>query len=207
MIILAHRGAWFAPEERNSRAAFERAFAAQFGVETDVRDHDGRLVIAHDPPSGPGQISFDDFLDLYGRMGAPGELAINIKADGLSALVEDALARAGIANAFVFDMSAPETLRYLRGGLKVFTRESEYERPPAFYDRAKGVWLDCFESDWIDEEAVRRHLSAGKSVCVVSPELHGRPHEAAWTALRGVASEPQLMLCTDMPYAARDYFA
>ena len=207
MIILAHRGTWFAPDERNTAAAFERAFAAGFGVETDMRDHDGRLVIAHDPPSGDGLMSFGDFLGLYVRHGAPGELAINIKADGLSGLVEEALARARIDNAFVFDMSAPETLRYLRGRLKVFTRESEYEAPPAFYDRAEGVWLDCFERDWIDETAVARHLAAGKAVCVVSPELHGRPHEAAWSALRGVAGRPGVMLCTDFPDAARDYFA
>lgn len=207
MIILAHRGTWFAPDERNTPVAFERAFAAGFGVETDVRDHDGRLVIAHDPPAGEGLLLFDDLLALYARRGAPGRLAVNVKADGLSGMVEEALARAGIANAFVFDMSAPETLRYLRGRLKVFTRESEYEAPPAFYDRAQGVWLDCFERDWIDEGAVRRHLAAGKAVCVVSPELHGRPHEQAWAALRGLAGEPRVMLCTDFPEAARDYFA
>jgi hypothetical protein len=67
--------------------------------------------------------------------------------------------------------------------------------------------LDCFERDWIDEGAVRRRLAAGKAVCVVSPELHGRPHQAAWAALRGVAGEANVMLCTDFPEAARDYFA
>ena len=41
--VRAHRGWWLTPAEKNSKAAFERALAAGYGIETDVRDCDGEL--------------------------------------------------------------------------------------------------------------------------------------------------------------------
>lgn len=63
-MILAHRGLWREPAERNSLAALEAALAESFGVETDVRDLGGQLVISHDPP-GPGTLPLAAFLDAY----------------------------------------------------------------------------------------------------------------------------------------------
>src|SRR5690349_20512523 len=82
MMILAHRGWWLAPHERNTLGAFEKAFAAGHGVELDVRDLNGELVISHDPAT-TGALSFARVLECYAANGAPGRLAINIKADGL----------------------------------------------------------------------------------------------------------------------------
>jgi len=48
--ILAHRGAWTVPKERNSAEALKRALKSGFGIETDLRDLDGTVVISHDPP-------------------------------------------------------------------------------------------------------------------------------------------------------------
>jgi glycerophosphoryl diester phosphodiesterase len=49
--ILAHRGYWLEPGEKNSLSAFRRAFEGGFGIETDIRDLDGELVVSHDPPT------------------------------------------------------------------------------------------------------------------------------------------------------------
>ena len=49
MQILAHRGRWRSPSEKNSEGAFRAALSAGYGIETDIRDFDGRLVISHDP--------------------------------------------------------------------------------------------------------------------------------------------------------------
>ncbi len=84
MIILAHRGCWRENSEKNTRAAFLRAFEAGYGIETDVRDLDGELVVSHDP-ARRGAMRWGELLDLYVEHGAPGQLAINIKADGLAA--------------------------------------------------------------------------------------------------------------------------
>lgn len=205
MKILAHRGLWLKPEERNTREAFEKALAAGFGLETDVRDHDGALVIAHDPPRGDGLMPLATLLDLYVDAGEPEGLAINIKADGLQSALALALSEARVTNAFVFDMSTPDTLGYLKLGLPVFTRQSEYELQPPLYDRSAGIWLDCFERDWIDGAAIAAHLDAGKQVALVSPELHGRPHDAAWAKWAG-SSLPGVSICTDFPREAREFF-
>jgi glycerophosphoryl diester phosphodiesterase len=206
MIFLAHRGHWLHPDDRNSAAALARAVSAGYGLETDIRDHDGALVVAHDPPTGAGLMTLDDLLDLYVSAGAPGALALNIKADGLHRPLLEALERWNLTNAFVFDMSTPDTLGYLRRGARVFTRQSEYEPQPAFYAQAAGVWLDCFERDWITAEVVEGHLAADKQVALVSPELHGRAHQDAWERWRGLAGRGGLMLCTDFPDEARAVF-
>jgi hypothetical protein len=196
-IILAHRGWWRDPADKNSRAAILRAFDAGYGVETDVRDHNGDLVLAHDPPSGAGLTPFEWVIESFAKAGQPGALAINVKADGLHRPLADMLAQYSIANAFVFDMAVPDALGYLRLGVPAFTRHSEIEPVPAFYGRAQGVWIDCFESDWVNGAVITAHVAAGKKVALVSPELHGRPNESVWEVWRAV-SEPY-MICTDFP--------
>ena len=62
LLVLAHRGWWSDPQDKNTRAAFAKAFAAGYGVETDVRDQGGRLVISHDPPTGEDLMTFDALL-------------------------------------------------------------------------------------------------------------------------------------------------
>ena len=48
--ILAHRGVWGSKEEQNSRSAIRHALVGSFGIETDIRDHDGQVVLSHDIP-------------------------------------------------------------------------------------------------------------------------------------------------------------
>jgi hypothetical protein len=206
MRFLAHRGWWRTPEEKNSEAAFRRALQAGYGIETDLRDRAGEVVISHDPAL-PGPImTFDRFLDLYLDCAAEGVLALNIKADGLQVAVRASLSARQIERAFVFDMAVPDALGYLDHGLTTFTRHSEVEPEPAFYSRADGVWLDCFEEDWVDADTILSHRRAGKALAIVSPELHRRPHLFMWERLKGVASDPDIMLCTDLPDEADRFF-
>ena len=202
MIVLSHRGFWRKALEKNTLAALERTLAEGFGTETDVRDRDGLLVLAHDP-AGADAMDWSTLVTMFTGTGLP--LAVNVKADGLALLLQSAFADAGI-DWFAFDMSGPEMVRYAREGLPFFTRHSDVEPEPILYDRADGVWLDAFEDEWFGAEVVRRHLDAGKRVCVVSPELHGRPHEAQWAMLEPLAGAPGLMLCTDLPDIARERF-
>lgn len=214
MDILAHRGFWETPEEKNSPAALARAFADGFGVETDIRDRNGALVISHDPPSGPC-MTFEDFLAMYIRHGAPGPLALNVKADGLQRLSADALAKAGVGeNAyFFFDMSIPDAFLFARQNLPIFTRESEIEPTPHLLDRAQGIVLDCFHADWITAAKILQHLEAGRSVMLISPELHGRDPVRSWAEWRKLTgarvarpADTRLMLCTDRPREAKEVF-
>jgi glycerophosphoryl diester phosphodiesterase len=208
MEIISHRGHWKAPTEKNQPEAFVRSFAGGFGVETDVRDSGGALVISHDLPMG-GEMPLESFFALYVKHGQPGTLALNIKADGLQESLRKSLDQFGIQRYFLFDMSVPDLLVSTRSGLTCFTRESEFEpKPLSLYAQASGVWMDCFDSDWITEAAIEPHLKAGKSVCLVSPELHRRPYLSVWEKYKAVArkAEHRLMLCTDHPLEAKEFF-
>ncbi|WP_160122603.1 PI-PLC domain-containing protein [Rhodovarius lipocyclicus] len=203
MIILSHRGYWLSPQEKNTRAAFERSFGFGFGTETDVRDAGGRLVISHDPPTG-GEMSLEEFLALLPDPELP--LAMNVKADGLAKPLLAAMQAAGHRHWFAFDMSIPDTIMQLRAGVPVYTRLSDHEPEALLLDQAQGIWLDSFGPEWWDRQTVEHLLATGKRVCVVSSELHGRDTTAAWQVLRPLAGHPNLMLCTDVPEKAQAYF-
>jgi hypothetical protein len=213
-MILAHRGLWQEQAERNSLRALQNALAEGFGVETDIRDCNGELVISHDPPR-TNSLRFSDFLDAYIDYPRAGVLALNIKSDGLQDALANALNRLRIepSQYFVFDMAVPDAVGYLRRGMPCFTRQSELELVPAFIDQAAGVWLDCFHTDWINGPDILAHCTFGRQVTLVSPELHGRDRQKTWRIWReayrdikqrGYAS--RIMLCTDHPREARDYF-
>jgi hypothetical protein len=203
MIILSHRGFWRVPEEKNQPVAFERTVTERFGTETDVRDLAGGLVVSHDPAL-PGAQPWSEVLDLFEGTGLP--LAVNIKADGLCSALAAQLAGRDI-DWFAFDMSGPETFRYQAAGLPFLTRHSDIETTPILYEASGGVWLDSFGPIWFDRSVIERHLAAGKRVCVVSPELHGRDPETLWPMLESLSSpQGKLMLCTDLPDRARSYF-
>lgn len=203
--ILAHRGLWKSPEEKNSLAALTLALRRGFGLETDVRDCAGELVISHDPPM-LGGLSFRSLLEEYKSLGATSTLALNIKADGLAQQLRQLLAEYDVQNYFVFDMSVPDLLGYARDEMPFFTRLSEFESVPALLERSSGIWLDAFQSEWYDAVTIDRHLQAGKRVCVVSPELHRRSKDNVWRLLRKIASSgSKLLCCTDFPEELREW--
>jgi hypothetical protein len=208
MQIISHRGYWKIPAEKNSRAAFERSFSLGFGTETDFRDRDGELVVSHDP-AAHGAIPAADVFQLLVRANPALPLAINIKADGLQKLLRTALAEAGIQNYFLFDMSVPDAVQSLKAGLRVYTRHSDVEPAPVLYAESAGVWMDAFhDHGWLTSAAIGDHLARGKAVCVVSPELHGRPQLDFWRTLAQspVVRSPHLTLCTDLPEDAQAFF-
>jgi glycerophosphoryl diester phosphodiesterase len=209
--IVAHRGWWTARDEQNTLAAFERALAAGYGIETDLWWRDGEVVISHDPPR-ESAIPLRDLVALYGAHQSAAPLALNAKCDALAGLNPRLLAPLAVGSWFFFDMSVPDMLAFRRASLPFFTRESELEPVPALYENAAGVWLDQFADDWVDEAVLSRHLHAGKAACIVSPELHGRAHEAAWQRYRDAltavpGSAARVLLCTDFPQQAREFFA
>jgi hypothetical protein len=211
MKIIAHRGFWKEPYEKNSKIAFSRAINNGFGIETDVRDYFGSLVISHDIPLS-GVQTFKEFLDCYLKDSItqiePPFLAINIKADGLQSKLKELLEEYKITNYFVFDMTIPDTIIYLNSDINVFMRKSEYEDFPESISNINGIWLDQFNSDWYTEEFLNMQLYRWNYVCVVSPELHGRKYNNCWKLLKKVSEKEnnKLMLCTDYPKQAKEYF-
>ena len=99
MQIIAHRGFWLDPSEKNTSIAFARALENGFGIETDFRDLNGELVISHDLP-GDDAMPIGDFVSLYATACNDVLMALNIKADGPQSLVkkmvEDSTLLAGL---------------------------------------------------------------------------------------------------------------
>jgi len=210
--LIAHRGLWLQPIEKNSVAAFDAALSHGFGIETDVRDLGSKLVISHDIPNDHCQ-TLEAFLEQYHRSGANTTLAINVKSDGLAQELNHWLNQFSIRNYFVFDMSVPDSLHYAKLGMTLYARRSEYEPESSQLDLAQGVWLDGFHGEWFTANDWEKYLSQGKGVAIVSPELHKRPHQSFWNQLElwlrsdlrgthtasGTQSASGLMLCTDFP--------
>lgn len=166
MIVVAHR--------RNTLAELA-ATPTHLGVEMDVRTRGDRLVVAHDPfQDGP---DLADWLDRYEHR----LLIVNVKEEGVEALVLPELARHGIAEFFLLDLTFPALHRTLVGGeRRCAVRVSEFERLEtaiALAGRAEWAWVDGFHGFPLDAAEAGRLASAGYRHCLVSPELHGRSVE------------------------------
>lgn len=214
MKILAHRGQWDQDTAQNSHESFVQAFESGYGVETDLRDYCGDLVISHDIPD-ESKVSFSDFLKLYKECDAKGILALNVKADGLQCLAQKYLKQYEIDNDryFFFDMSIPDALGYQKIGLSYFSRLSEYEPVLMLGDKAQGIWVDIFKDCWFDKLFIEKHLQSGYKLALVSPELHKRDHREVWENWRNMLNSlnekidvNQMMLCTDFPDEAAKIF-
>jgi glycerophosphoryl diester phosphodiesterase len=208
LIVLSHRGYWRKPEEKNTREAFERSFTKGFGTETDIRDHNSKLVISHDMPDA-NTMPLEIFFEIYKGHRVFLPLALNIKADGLHAELERLLAEYQIENYFVFDMAVPDGLLYAKQKFRTFTRHSEYEPVPPYYELAQGVWLDEFNGHWLTDEVIEQHLAQQKALCIVSPDLHKRTYQQEWQHYRQLEAKigkDKIMICTDFPEQAQEYF-
>lgn len=205
MEILSHRGFWLDKSERNEPVAFERSFDLGIGTETDLRDHNGEIVVSHDMPTG-SPLSFADLLRIMD--GRNLTLALNIKADGLSSRIKEILREFGHTNYFTFDMSVPDLVRQLQDEMVVFTGLSDIQPHAVLEQRCSGVWLDCFNSDWYQADLIDSLVGRGKRVCVVSADLHQRSTDAQWNLIRTceTISSPDLLLCTDKPLEAQSFF-
>lgn len=159
--ILAHRGFWKEETEKNTKIAFERAFNSGFGIETDLRDIKGEIVISHNMPQGR-EMEFEDLLKLLD--GRDLTLALNIKADGMADEIKRLLEKYKVSNYFTFDMSIPEMVYQHKTGLKLFTGQSDIMPHPIMLDNATGVWLDSFYSDWFGEKKSKYFKSRQRSL-------------------------------------------
>jgi len=195
--ILAHRGLWKAAHEQNTPKAIQRAINAGYGVELDIRDRHGDLVVSHDPACNEAP-QWEDLDTILAT--CMSHVALNIKSDGLAPMLKGISAM--YPGTFAFDMSWPQTLDYIDQGISVALRASEYESAPPSLFRRLGIpcriWLDSFHEDWWLENLDLREWPPPLSVFVVSPEIHGRDPSAAWKWVHSsIQKGIDVFLCTD----------
>lgn len=206
MEIIAHRGFWKDTSEKNTMTALKRAADSGIGTETDFRDYMEKLAVSHNVADVTSPMA-EDFFKLY--EGTKCTLALNVKADGIQALLKELLQKYNIQNYFCFDMSIPDTLGYIESGLKFFARISEYETVNSLHEKADGVWVDGFiDDDWITLQLIKEHREKGKRVCIVSSDLHSRDYQKLWDRLKvkEILEDDEIILCTDYPDKAKEYF-
>lgn len=206
MIILSHRGLWYDfANESNKSIAFERSFKIGFGTETDLRDICGKIVISHDMPRG-NELTFRELLEIMNGRNLP--LALNIKADGQADEILKILHEYNHTNYFTFDMSIPDMVFQMNKNLNVFTGKSDILKEPVLLEKAKGVWLDSFYSEWFEESDVAELLNQGKKICIVSADLHKRDVSEQWNKIKNFSGieDNNIMLCTNEPEKAAQFF-
>ena len=193
--ILAHRGLWSDTIPKNSLLAFRLAWENGYGIETDVRDINGKLCIAHDAFQEPSLLLEDVLRDCDKNR----TLALNIKSDGLASHIATLLKKYDITQYFVFDMSIPDLIHYTKLKLNVFKRLSDIE--PIISNIGEiGYWKDELFRQMDTEDIV--DLSNLKlPVVIVSPELHNNPHFSndILEAIKEISLTSKIYICTDKP--------
>lgn len=209
MEFLAHRGLWVRPEQRNVFSSLCGGLDNKYGLETDIRDWHGELVISHDIPR-ENPIPIEKLFSYYRDKKCTSCLGLNIKSDGLQQKLQEQLQKYEISNYFVFDMSIPDTLSYLKAGLSTFIRCSELENHQELMACTQGIWLDELVVPWIDATVILEKIKKTKRLCIVSSELHGRNHFFQWMEIKKALHlenfSERLMLCTDKPEEAKNFF-
>jgi len=82
------------------------------GIEVDLRDHDGKICMAHDPfVGGP---PFEALLEEYRHA----LLILNVKSDGMEGRLLELMARHRIARFFFLDCANPTLVQLARRGVR-----------------------------------------------------------------------------------------
>lgn len=205
MDIIAHRGLCHAGDLPNSKGALLAALKQGFGIETDIRDYCGDVIISHDPHVSGEVLRLSEFFHYYNSFGSSAKLALNVKSSGIGLALKSLLDEFRIKNYFVFDMALPDALFYIKIGLNVYDRVSEIE--PAVLDKVAttGLWIDQFWDNWYPVGQQDNYKERPR--CVVSPELHKRKdYLTYWAKLKSFKTDSELSLCTDYPVEARNFF-
>jgi|APCry1669188879_1035177.scaffolds.fasta_scaffold46575_2 hypothetical protein len=148
-------------------------FGAADGIEFDIRDTSGEIVVQHDPFL-EGQ-RFTEFLKFC----PPNKFYIvNVKSEGIEMRAIADLEARGITQFFLLDCSIPMMVKLGNiGERRLAVRFSEYESLTTVESMApfvSWVWVDVFTQLPLTSfvEMFLRHR--GLKLCLVSPELQGQ---------------------------------
>jgi hypothetical protein len=229
MHILEHRGGWLDEKnklqryQKNSIDAFKSSFLRRNGIELDIREFDGELVISHELPV-QNNVKLETIFNLYKDLASDVMLALNIKSDGLCSMLKNLLLKYNIKKYFAFDMSFPDTMEYYLSNVKFFLRVSDLESECKYFTtdlfkQSSGILIDQFYKDSFslaNNDFFSKVLKTEKKICIISPELHpwGRDSNnyiESWRILRNELnligpSSDEIYLCTDYPELADNYF-
>ncbi len=148
---------------------------SEYGVELDLRDQGDRLILQHDPFID-GE-DFEEYLNHYHH----GTMILNIKSERIEHKVLELIKKYHINDYFFLDSSFPMIYLLSKSGeKKCAVRFSEFEGLDTIFsmkDKIDWVWVDCFSKLPINQDNFFQLKEAGFKLCLVSPELQGRPED------------------------------
>jgi len=151
-------------------------FSAADGIEFDIRDSNGQLIVQHDACK-EGQL-FSEFLTFCPQNKL---YIVNVKAEGIEELAIKLLTEHGIQNFFLLDCGMPSLVRLGRTGEKrLAVRFSEYESfetVVAVAPFVSWIWVDVFTRLPLTKSFSEQAKQLGLRLCLVSPELQGQPEK------------------------------
>jgi len=183
-------------QHRVNTAAQLRQTPIEYGVELDLRDRGERLILQHDP-FGDGE-DFETYLaDYRHRL-----VILNVKSERIEHRVLESIKRAGVTEYFFLDCSFPMIRALVAlGERKIAVRFSEFEpieSALALAGKIDWVWVDCFTRMPLTPDAysaLRKHFK----LCIVSPELQGRPTDSIPAFAAELRPYPFDAVCTKAP--------
>jgi len=190
MKIISHRGYWEKPSQQNTLEALFLGLVYSDGIELDLRMYNRKIVVSHDSICSPEKILyFEDLIKLEKQL--PNKLwALNIKEDGIAESLVKILKLYPSLNYFCFDMSFPETVKYIRHNLKIASRLSDLENENIFISEHSDFYLiDSFYK--VNKPPVKFR----KNLFLISSELHNKNY-----AINDMYDEEtfnEIFLCTD----------
>jgi len=145
----------------------------EVGIEFDVRDSGGKIIVTHDPFTD-GQ-EFEEFIShLYKRF-----LIVNVKSEGIEINILKILKKYSFEAFFFLDCSFPAIIKLSHLNEKrIALRFSEFEsieNISLMANKIQWVWVDCFTHFPLTKDISHYIHSFGLRICIVSPELQGRP--------------------------------
>lgn len=151
-----------------------------WGAEIDLRSDPcspGSIRLCHEPYSEGDEL--DAWLGRFVARGIRGPIILNTKEDGLEARALELLARHGVEDFFFLDTAAPTLVAWtlFKDEVRFAVRASAYEPVEglaAFVGHARWAWVDCF-GGVPPEASLLQALAPNFKLCLVSPELQGRP--------------------------------
>lgn len=193
-MIISHRVNFL-----DSRVAAE-VFSQCDGIEFDLRDSAGELIVTHDAFS-TGQ-RFEEFLSFCD----PAKFYIvNVKCEGIESAALQLLDRYGIRNFFLLDCSIPAMVKLGKAGEnRLAVRFSEYESLQTVLSMKQfvsWVWIDTFSRLPISKETLELFKALGLKTCLVSPELQQQPYRVV-EYIEMMKSADMLLdaVCTKAPF-------
>lgn len=178
----------------------------RYGVEIDIRNEGGELLLSHDPIVP--ECSYDrleDYLEAFAHYG----IIFNLKEAGLEDRVLSLAAKYNIQNYFLLDVEFPYLYRATRreGIREIAVRFSEAEPIEMVEAQMQDgvplldwVWIDTNTTLPLSADTVLR-LTPFKT-CLVCPERWGRPEDIPQYAaqMRALSFTPTAIM-TALPHA------